>query len=315
MDIKEIDKYEDKVLTIIDKYEIKLNKFIESYKKFNLKVINITKALSDKYIEFFSSFAKFARYTTYPVHWILIYFDIRKMKPKTEELPIFETGAHYVYGKPGKGKSTLMYHAMMDYAYLTGKASLTTAQMELPRLSLSGAEYYLHQRFKPSDIFQDGEQIVQIDASRYNMIVYEEMLTQYNQRNNKESAYNNEVIPMIGALGTQRHQGIDLFYFISQLPKTDIQIMLMLTGYHEPRVKKGFDYKEWLETGKIRFVIKGWHVTSYSITPKGGMDYELTNKRKWFYPNTLLEDMKYFNRLNMQTEFKNKPKLQLETKL
>lgn len=313
--MKYLDKYITWLLEFLNKYETRIKKFSSINANTIIKVMGFHKRVIETYIELFSDFARFARYTTYPVHWLLILFDIWRMKPSKEKLPIFEVGAHYIYGKPGSGKSTMTYHAMMDYSYLTGKASLTTAQMELPRMSLSGAQYYLHYRFEPSDLFVDGEQKYSIDTNRFNMIVYEEMLTKYNQRNNKESKYNNEFLPLIGALGTQRHQGIDIFYFISQLPKGDTQLMQLLSKYHIPKVKKGFDYKYWLETGKYRFVIKGWKITSYDVTPKGMGDYELANKHSWFYENTLTEDMKYFNRLNMKKEFENKPKMVLGSTL
>ncbi|VEU83147.1 hypothetical protein [Acholeplasma hippikon] len=309
-----VDKYIDWLFNFIDTYQKKIKSLVEFLSNITVKLMSFHNSLIQFYIQVFSDFSKFARYTTYPIHWALILYDLWRMKPDKEKLPIFEVGAHYIYGKPGSGKSTMTYHAMMDYAYLTGKVSLTTAQMELPRINLSGASYYLHQRFKPSDLFIDGEQKYAIDTKKFNFIVYEEMLTQYNQRNNKESKYNNEFLPLIGALGTQRHQGIDLFYFISQLPKGDIQLMQLLNWYHEPKVKKGFDYKYWLETGKYRFVIKGWRIKSFKVTPKGSGEYELTNKRVWFYENTLQEEMRYFNPLNMKKDFENKPILKLEAK-
>lgn len=313
--MNKIDKHIENILTFINKYETFVKKVIFLIRKCIFKVINFLRYIMNIYIGFFAKFARFARYTTKPVHWLLILFDIWKMKPKEEDIPLLQLGAHYIYGKPGSGKSTMTYHAMTHNGYLSGKAALTTAQMEIPRLSLSGAEYYLHQRFSPSDLFQEGQQTVSIDSNKFNMIVYEEMLTYNNQRNNKNSSYNNEFLPLIGAIGTQRHQGIDIFYFISQLPRNDIQLMQILSYYHIPKVKKGFDYEHWLETGKYRFTIKGWHVESYEITPKGSSDYELTNKKKWFYKNEFFEDMKFFNRLNMKKEFSNKPKLKLEARL
>ncbi len=121
-------------------------------------------------------------------------------------MPWFKTGAHYIYGKPGSGKSTFTYHAMMDYAYHTGKCSYTTAMMELPRKDMSGREYYYHQLFNTSDVFADGEQFAGFDSEHFNMVVYEEMLTQYQQRNNSKKAQKDEFLPLVGAMGTQRHK-------------------------------------------------------------------------------------------------------------
>lgn len=304
-----IDKYEKHLFNFINKYEKIFKKIISGIDFVVIKIINFL-----KYIFYYTSNAieklgKIMRYTTFPFHWIWIKIDLKKLeKNNILELRIFEVGAHYIYGKPGAGKSTCIYHAMMDYAYTTGKTSYTTEAMETPRKDLYGREYYYHQTFEPSEFFQDGEQIVSFNSDRHNVIVYEEMLGKYHQRNNNQKSYNNEVLPMIAAIGTQRHQSIDLFYFISQLPKNDISLMQILSWYHEPRIKKAFDYKTWLATGKISFYIKGWYIKSYKVVPKGASDYALTNEIKWFYPCIYQEDMEYFNRLNMQEKYNKLPK-------
>lgn len=302
MTIETIHQYIDKVFKFIDSYKSKIESFQKRYQVIVISSIALFKHALYACLNIIKSTGKIARYTTFPFHWLGIYFELKKMLNRIEDIPIFTLGAHYFYGKPGSGKSTVVYHAMMDYAYMTGKCSYTTALMETPRKDIYGREYYYHQLFEPSDFFKNGEQVAGFD-NNFNLIVYEEMLTQYHQRNNKERSYNDEVLPMISAMGTQRHQGIDLFYFISQLPKNDISIMQMLAGYHEPKIKKVFDYKHWLETGLFRFRIKGWKMISYDVQIKSNYDFELVNKRRWFYTNIYPEDMKYFNRLNMQKHF------------
>ena len=316
--------YSNKYLSQIALYEAKLNKYIKSYEKILYLIIDVwhtilngillrLKSCLNSLADSLSKLGKISRKLTFPLHWLDIWFELWRLQKLTSihDLPIFEVGAHYFYGKPGAGKSTGTYHAMMQYAYYTGKFALTTEPMEMPRKNLNGTEYYYHSVFKPSELFQDGIQVASI-PERYNVIVYEEMLTKYNQRNNKSSSYNDEVIPMIAAMGTQRHQGIDLFYFLSQLPITDVQIMLMLAGYHKIKVKKGLDYAYWLDTGKIRFNIKGWKIKSYTIEPKSRNDYRIKLNKRYFYPNTLPGDMEYFNRLNMKETFAKMPKLKLE---
>ena len=303
MTIEAVDRYEQKIFNIIDKYEQAIEHFKEIYSKIILKLISILEWLFYAYCDAISPFEKVSRYITFPFHWLDIWLAIRRSFPPIEQLPFFELGGHYVYGPPGTGKSTVVFHAMMQYAYETKKKSYTTAQMELPRTNLNGTEYYYHQLFKPSDFFKDGEQIASFDDS-FNIIVYEEML----DINNHRHSVSDEILPLITAMGTQRHQGIDLFYFISQLPRNDIQLMMMLKGFHEPRIKKGFDYMYWLQTGLIRFVIKGWYITSHKIAPKSSMDYELVNKQKWYYPNIYPEEFKFYNKLNMKDKFNKLPK-------
>lgn len=311
MELSKIEAYENKVFHLISKYEKIIDHIINFFDKAFVWSVDLLKYIIIVFGKVFTYTGLVMRYSTFPIHWIWIKLEIIRSKKDTEleKLPIFEVGGHYIYGKPGSGKSTMTYHAMMDYAYHTGKCSYTTEYMELPRKDIAGREFFYHQVFSPSDFFKDGEQSVGFDNDRYNMIVYEEMLTKYQQRRNKEKGYNDEVLPMIAAMGTQRHQGIDMFYFISQLPRNDISLMQMLQWYHEPKIKKGFDYKLWLDTGKIRFTIKGWHITSHNVTPTGGYDYKLSNTRKWFYPCTHQEDMSYFNRLNMQAKYAKLPKM------
>lgn len=300
-----LELYESKLLSFINKYEQIIQTTIGFIAFLALKFWQLFEKLMFGLLELINLISKPIRYLTYPLHWIWIKFELYLMRKDAQltDLPQFKMGAHYIYGKPASGKSTFMYHSMMDYAYYTGKTSYTTAMMETPRKNVYGREYFIHQLFAPNEFFVDGEQIVAFNTNRHNVIVYEEILGTYHQRNNAKKSYNDEVLPMIAAMGDQRHQGIDLFFFISQLPRNDIAIMQMLKGYHEPKIKKQFDYKNWLKTGKFRFRIKGWKVTSHEVAPSGGNDYKLTNKRVWFYKNIYDQDFEYFNKLNMKSKY------------
>ncbi len=313
MDEVKLDIYEVHIFRFISQYKKIVNYVIDFLDLIVLYSIGIAKTVIFSIIEVFRLTGKVMRYTTIPIHWLWIWHDLNRMtNDSIEELPHFQVGAQYIYGRPGDGKSTFIYHSMMDYAYHTGKCSYTTAMMETPRKDLNGKEYYYHQLFKPSDFYKEGEQVAGFDSKHFNIVVYEEMLTQYQQRNNAKKSYNDEVLPMVASMGTQRHQGIDLFYFISQLPKNDIAIMLMLAGYHKIKVRKVLDYKHWLETGKIHFRIHGWKVTSYTIEPSGMNDYKLLKNKTWFYKNKYPEDMAYFNRLNMKEKYAKLPKMKGE---
>jgi len=295
--------YEKKVLDFICKYEMIFNKIINTVDHVVINFIEYFEKLIFFIIYLFELTGLIMRYSTFPLHWIWIKLELNKREDKLTDLPLFKLGAHYIYGKPSAGKSTLIYHATLDYAYYTGKTAYTTEMMETVRTDVFGKNYYYHQLFSPSDFFKDGVQVAGFESDRFNMIVYEEMLTKYQQRNNAKKSYNDEVLPMIASMGTQRHQGIDLFYFISQLPRNDIAIMQMLIGYHEPQIKKAFDYKHWLNTGKFRFYIKGWTIKSSEISLLDGYNYKLVNTKRWWYPNKYPEQFKYFNRLNMKDQY------------
>lgn len=304
-------EYEKKIFEFTDKLNDKLQSI---YNGFELVAFFIAKylELANFFIATILSYTQKAfRYTTFPIHWIWIKIHLRKEQAeKITDLRIFAKGAHYIYGAPEAGKSTLMYHAMMDYAYYTGRTSYTTEMMETPRKDIFGKEFYYHQYFEPSEFFKDGKQVVSLDTDKHNVVVYEEVLTKYHQRNNSSNSHNHEVLPLVASMGGQRHQGkgIDLFYFISQLPTNDISVMQMLKGYHEPKIKKGFDYKHWLNTGEFKFGIKGWWITSYNIIATGRTDYKKINPYKWFYKFKYHEDFKYFNRFNLKEHFNKLPK-------
>lgn len=300
-------KYETKVFNFIDKYQSIFDKVIDYFDHVILAVIIAYEKVIFFMIYLMSLCGKFMRYSTFPLHWIWIKLDLRKSESKLTDLPIFKLGAHYIYGKPKAGKSTLLFAALLDYAHYTGKTAYTTAPLELPRKNVYGHEYYYHQLFTPNEFYEDGEQIVSFNTFKHNAVVYEEMLTQYQQRNNAKKSYKDEVLPMIAAMGTQRHQGIDLFYFVSQLPRNDIAIMQMLVGFHEPQIKKAFDYKHWLNTGKFRFYIKGWWIISSKIQITESNSFKLVNSHKWWYPNKFRNDFEYFNRLNMKKKYSNLP--------
>lgn len=300
--------YEDRIFKFVEKYELIFKKIINFIDKLVITTVSFYEKAIFAFIYIISFTGKVMRYSTFPLHWIWIKLELRKQDKGLLNYPLFEIGAHYIYGPPKSGKSTVMYHAMMDYAYYTGKTSYTTEYMEKPRTDLYGNQYYYHQVFTASDFYKDGEQIASFDTRNFNVVVYEEMLTKYQQRNNKEKTYNNEVLPMIAAMGTQRHQGIDMFFFISQLPRNDIAIMQMLVKYHEPKIKKVFDYRNWLSTGGFRFKIKGWYMTTHDIQITSGSDYKLVNKYRWFYHNKYPKDFEYFNKLNMKDIFAKLPK-------
>ena len=303
----------------LKQYEIKVFSFIVVYKKivdafinfFDLVIIHLIKGFEMvifALISVMKATGKLMRYTTIPIHWIWIWNQLRVQRiDNIEDMPIFTLGPHYIYGKPGWGKSTCVYHAMMHYAYYTGKCSYTTAMMELPRKNIDGSEYYYHQLFEPSDFFKEGEQYASFDEN-FNIVVFEEMLTQFQQRNHANKSYKDELLPLVASMGTQRHQGIDLFFYISQLPRNDIAIMQMLAGYHTIRIKKVLDYKYWLDTGKLHFKVDGWKIKSEYVEPKGGGDYKLIPNKTWYYKNTYPEEMKFFNRLNMKNKYDAKPK-------
>lgn len=308
MNINKIIEYEQYVFDFIDKYAKRVRKIQKSITVSFFAVINLLEIITNFAVDQADNLYALGRQMTRPLHYIWIWGWLYKIKSKDTTPPIFETGAHFIYGLPAAGKSTMTYHAMMDYAYQTGKTAYTTEQMEIPRTDLDGEEYYYHQVFDPSDFFSDGIQTHSFDDDK-NFIVYEEMLTKYNARNNNQKVYNSEVIPMIGSMGTQRHQGIDLFFFISQQPKADTQIMNMLAGYHEPRIRKVFDYDNWLKTGKFGFRIKGWWITSSKIVRTGADGYRIQRVKRWFYENKFDEHFKYFNRLNMKAKYDALPKV------
>ena len=259
---------------------------------------------------------KGARYATLPFSIIWYIQELIALRKKTsKQIPLAEIGAHYIYGKPGDGKSTFVYYFMERMAKDWGKGAYTTEQMEIPRFNDRGELVYHHQKIDLADIYKNGKQQLGFDGNRFDKLVIEETLTKFNHRNNKKTDYNDILLGIVETMATMRHQWLRQVIFISQLPIGDVQLMLMMLYHHHPKVKFSYGFRNWLKTGKLKKEIRGWRVEYSAVMPTGNNNYVFSKRPSYYVKNDLKEEMESFNRLNMERDYLNKKKITIRGEL
>lgn len=257
-------------------------KFIDVIYKWScLLVSNITKDIIEVYNDIIIRFYEIARFTTIPLNKIWIFGWIYSIKRGHEGGELLDVdGVHYISALPGGGKSSLMYAKVKDYARQTAKASYITTMMEKPKWDSEG-RYVNHRYFTLKEFYQDGEQIKTFNTKYFNNLIVDEFHLLNNNRKNKEKAYNAVFLPFINSLVVMRHMGIKKVLISSQMYKNDSQLMQLIKYYHQVKVRKGFDYKGWLKTGKFKFTILGWYITSFTATQENN-GFTLQKVKTWY---------------------------------
>jgi len=298
-----VDKFADDILKFADFYQDVLekitrpiNKFLDWYgNKVWKSLIGMSKTIMHYY--------RLARILTIPLHWIWIWIWVYFFTNKEEKEPMNAIGTHYIQALAGGGKSTIIWQKIHDYAKMTGKCAYLTTEMEKLKFDMDGTPYVHHIHFRPKDFYgvtkegeQFGQQLKRFNSELACCLAFDEIHVLNNNRLNGSRAYNQIFIPMINSFVLQRHFGINWVLVASQQPKNDTQIMNILVGYHQVKIKKGFIYSKWLQDGKFERKIKGWSVNSFAVKVQN--DYlKLVSKRKWFKRATVSFDD--FESLNM----------------
>lgn len=300
-----------------------LYKLENASRKFAMARANKNIAFSKFVYDFLTSEGvyKVARWTTIPFSWLWLKF----LKSRTKKiLPVFEEGTHLVFALQGGGKSSGAYEFIEELRLRTGLGSYVNVLMEKPRYDPVGKYYYrFHKVFKEEDFWglkHTGEysdkgdpiytstQRMQFDP-RFRNVVIDELLSTFNHRNNKSGQYNEVFIGMMKGIAHQRHQGIDRFYFCSQIDTTDIQLMSIFKYTHAIKVHLDVTYPEWLKSGKLSRHIQGWWInSSHRETNKRGK--EIIRSKRYYLKRTFIE--KYFETKNMSHEYKKLQKDRIE---
>lgn len=255
-----------------------------------------------------------ARWTTTPINWF--WYNFLKMKGR-EAVPVLQEGTHFIYALPGGGKSSLLKNIADTLLHQTGKGAYINVDFEKPRWdSVKKIWYKLHPLFNElkywglkieyNNLGQEivtSSQLLQFDTDIAETVMVDELLSTFNQRENKTSAYNNVFIGMMKSVVHQRHQGIKRMYFASQIDTADVQLLKTFKYVHQVKVVKDARYWPWVKDGKFHHEIIGWWITSFYKSDKN------PNKvlhKKYFIPSIL--DLEYFNSLNMAHLYNQLPK-------
>lgn len=240
------------------------------------------------------------RKTTVPLNWPYFRYLIGKGKGKHIPL-ILHHGIHYIYGLPGAGKTSLAYELIEQLYQLFGYGSYINAPFELPKYDeLKDINYLHHILFEVNDHFgkveyfdkKTNEKKFKITQKkpfdkRFSNLVFDELLSWLNHRQNNTGEYMEVFIALITFLAQRRHRHVKRAYFLNQLDTTDVQLMSAFTYTHEVQVVLHVPYKEWIKTGKLTKHIKGWYVKTFKFNSIGKRNSE--NKKlvqKYFIKKT-----------------------------
>lgn len=221
------------------------------------------------------------RKTTVPINIPVFRYLVRKNKGIN--IPaILRHGIHYIYGLPGAGKTSLVYDIIEHLYQQYGFGSYVNAHFEKPKYDEAKDTTFLHHPyFEIGDHFGKTEYQDKNDVTRYKItqlkkfdrrfknIVFDEVLSWLNHRQNNTSDYLEIFIALIGFLAQRRHRHIKRVYFLNQLDTTDIQLMSAFNYTHEVQVILHIPYKEWVETGELTKHIKGWKINTYKYGAVG----------------------------------------------
>lgn len=335
--IELIKRIEDKTEAAIDQmvnYPENLEKFAETIipikHRFATWVINKLDQIAiwlidgmEKFANRYEQFAinayEFARYTTFPFNYIVIFIYKLMMVPRGNLL--YAHGCHYIYALQAGGKSSLLYHSAEHKLKKTGKGSYINADLERPYLDERSGWFVKHHKvFDLKEFF--GVEIVDekkvyrqmksFNTRHFNNLILDEFLTELNHRMNNTSEYKEVFIPLIKSLSRSRHQRFECIWITSVLDKTDIQLMSLFKYIHEVEVDLDIDYWQWLKDGKFERHIKGWNLYTYAYKKqKKRSANEATLIKKTYIKKEV--DMSRFDTLNQAAKFLELPKDQVNT--
>jgi hypothetical protein len=343
---------EEKLFKITEAYEKKVNKTIDLiHKLLNLKIFSKPPKFSRRFATIVSSINEIfsnligkysyeisslytniltsrpvyaiARWTTIPFNWLWYIFLKRRGK---KVLPLYEHGTHFIHALQGGGKSSLAYNTMEHIRVKSGLGSYINVELEKPRFDPINQVYYkLHQLFDEVDfwglkestdnlgnVYYESTQLKGFDTSKFRTVVIDELFSLFNQRENKKSSYNNVFIGLMKSIVHQRHADIDRYYFLSQIDKTDTQLMSIFKWVHEVQVDLDCSYPEWISSGELTKHIRGWWVRSTSLGKKDrkGRDRFII---KTYYVKREFDEL-YFETKNMSHLYKNLKRDHIEVK-
>lgn len=261
---------------------------------------------------------KDVRKSTKYLNWPLFYYLKNRAHGKVRAIML--PGVHYIYGLPGKGKSTLFFDIIEEIRVKTGHGAYINTLMELPRFDEKTGKYYTyHPNFVVEEFFgklfneTTGKwKIMQLKkfSKKFKTIGFDELLSFLNHRQNNTGEYLEIFLALIKFLAQRRHRLMNRVYFLNQLEKTDVQLEGAVNYIHEVEVSLDISYDDWIETGEMEKHIKGWYIQT-SIPGRGKKSKE--NKiliESYFRKKTA--DFTYFTSLVKNDEYENVPEHQIK---
>jgi hypothetical protein len=164
-------------------------------------------------------------------------------------------------GPPGCGKSLAAYLTITESANETGKAAFVNTKFERAQPDENGRKFKIHRYFTMDELFDVktengnfiGYQKRGFRSKYYRSIVYDEVHTIFNNRQNRTKEYMLLFVPFMRNMVTYRHEGFHSIFLLTQLTQ-DVQLMSISNYIHKPETIMDINYERWIETGKFEVV-------------------------------------------------------------
>lgn len=239
------------------------------------------------------------RQLTKPLHWSWINAWLDSIKASYNNDPFKEQGVYIVTGEPGSGKSSLAFEIMHRVYQKTGKGSYINTAIEVPRVDENTFQkYVINPRYQLTDFFNNGDIIMWPNEWAFGGFHIDEAHQVLQYRENQTTEYM-KIFKGLIKYGVGIRHYIGHMFVYTQMDKVDTQLMALAQDGKilEVKVKKGFDYNYWMETGKFQITILGWDLTFYKAKLQNG-SWIKTPIFTTFYERTF--DLKYFDTYNLK---------------
>lgn len=190
---------------------------------------------------------------------------------------------HTIMGPPGCGKSLLAFMSITESALETGKAAFVNTKFEKSSVDENGRKYKMHRYFTMDELFgvkqKDGNfvgyQKKGFSSKYYRSIVYDEVHTIFNNRQNRTREYMLLFVPFMRNMVMYRHEGFHSIFLLTQLTQ-DVQLMSISNFIHKPETILDINYSRWIQNGKFELVPVKVNIQTYTY-----QDGKLTLYKTW----------------------------------
>lgn len=170
---------------------------------------------------------------SYPLVW-LVHTIQNLMRP-----PIYKNGIHAFVADTGGGKTLLAHIISQRYK-------------EKGYTVVSNSDFTKDHSIKVIDLksyFKDGKQVKPLKNC---IVVIDEVMKEFNRRDNKKKEYNDSFIPFISWVATHRHDNVPKIYFLTQSYNMfDIQLTNLIQRVHFITSKIKPDANVWMRQDKF----------------------------------------------------------------
>lgn len=278
------ENYIQKVDLTIDFLDLMLDKLIATIDVKIRKPFNYLYNVITKYSKFvMDNYYGLYRRITWPTGKIILktwkYFKFAFKNPDLLKRPAI----HTLMGPPGCGKSLAAYLTVTEAANETGKAAFVNTKFEKSQPDENGRKFKIHQYFTMDELFDVkqvngnwvGYQKRGFSSRNYRSILYDEVHTIFNNRQNRTKEYMLLFVPFMRNMVLYRHEGFHSIFLLTQITQ-DVQLMSISNFIHKPETILDINYERWIQDGRFELVPVQINFQTYTYN-----DGKLTLYKTW----------------------------------